>query len=126
MGASLNFNDDSLLDPDDSASFDLRNENYELKSRCNALEYEKNKISISYENTIKQLKQKYNILERLLNEKNEKEEKLSGGSGNNGSINEWKTKCNDLVEENEQLRKDLQAYVDKNRVTPNFNSPEMT
>jgi hypothetical protein len=33
----LDFNEDSLLDVDNSNSFDLKNELFELKSRCNAI-----------------------------------------------------------------------------------------
>ena len=50
---SSSFNDDSLLDADDSQDFELRNENYNLKIKINNLEYENNKLSIDYENKIK-------------------------------------------------------------------------
>jgi len=33
----IDFNDDSLLDVDNSNSFDLKNELYEMKSKCNAI-----------------------------------------------------------------------------------------
>jgi len=33
----MDSNDDSLLDADNSNSFDLKNELYELRSRCNAI-----------------------------------------------------------------------------------------
>lgn len=44
--SNLDENNDSLLD--ESNSFDLKNQIYELTSKYNNLEYEKNKILISY------------------------------------------------------------------------------
>ena len=48
QSSGLNFNDDSLLDADESNDFELRNENYNLKIKINKLEYEINKLSIDY------------------------------------------------------------------------------
>lgn len=110
-------NNDSFLD--ESNSFDLKNQIYELTSKYNNLEYEKNKILISYENVIKEQKQKYAILERLCSEKQDKEEKLN-------MINtELRSKCAYLAEENEALKKELHSLFEKNRITPDFNTIEM-
>jgi 5'-3' exonuclease len=107
-------NNDSLLD--DSNSFDLKNQIYELTSKYNNLEYEKNKLAISYENALKEQKQKNNILERLCSEKQEKEEKHVH------MINELRAKCEYLAEENETLKKELHSLFEKNRITPDFNT----
>jgi predicted RNase H-like nuclease (RuvC/YqgF family) len=109
--------DDSLLDADDSQDFELRNENYNLKIRINNLEYENNKLSIEYENRIKELKQKNATLEfQLNNQKHDQEDRPAA--------KELQNQIDYLLEENEQLKKELQHIVDKNRLTPNFNSPE--
>jgi chromosome segregation ATPase len=118
------FNDDSLLDEANSRSFDLKNELFELRSRCNALDYDNKKLVISYENTIKELKNKYAILERLLAEKAEKGERGERDEKHSENMSALAKKCEYLAEENETLRKELNNLYDRNRVTPNFNSPE--
>lgn len=102
------FNDDSLLDEANSRSFDLKNELFELRSRCNALDYDNKKLVISYENTIKELKNKYAILERLLAEKAEKGDRGERGEReekHNEQFSALAKKCEYLAEENETLRK---------------------
>jgi septal ring factor EnvC (AmiA/AmiB activator) len=104
---------------DESNSFDLKNQIYELTSKYNNLEYEKNKMLMSYENVLKEHKQKYAILERLCSEKQEKEDKL------NYMLTELRSKCAYLAEENDALKKELHSLFEKNRITPDFNTIEL-
>ena len=72
-----------------------------------------------YEIALRELKHKNAILERLCSEKQEREEKL------NLVVVELRGKVAELEEENEIVGKELGSMLEKNRVTPNFNSPEM-
>ena len=48
----------------------------------------------------------------------------SGGVINGKEAKEMRNELTYLREENEQLKKEMMTITEKNRVTPNFNSPE--